>query len=145
MFLKNHLKTVLFYAGALLVGIILGPFIAGLIPARQPTPAALAEAAPVAALEPDSPQAVYVCTPAYIGAFKTRVHVRCTVAAPGGIIYFAAPTSDSKNAARILSIMLTAKALGKNLQVYYTASASGASFGCQTGDCRPIDAIEMTP
>jgi len=133
---KLHLKTILLFASALLSGIILGPFIAGLYPARQPLPAAL---------EPDSPQTVYVCTPAYIGAFKTRVHVRCTVAAAGGIIYFAAPTSDSKNAARILSIMLTAKALGKNLQVYYTATASGASFGCQTGDCRPIDAIEMTP
>jgi hypothetical protein len=46
-------------------------------------------------------------------------------------------------AARVLSIMLTAKALGKNLQIYYNASGNGSAYGCQTNDCRPIDAIEM--
>ncbi len=144
------LKTAALYASAILLGVILGPFVASLtgrlLPAarQQPAFAQAAEAIPVAALAPGSPDATYICTPSYIGAFSNRVHVLCTVAAPGGIYYFAAPTSDSKNAARILSVMLTAKALGKNLQIYYNPSGSGAAFGCQTNDCRPIDAIEMT-
>ena len=141
-------KTYLLYASAILFGIVLGLFVAGLeggLSGYHPQPAVAhaAEAASVAALAPDSPDATYVCTPRYIGNFSNRVHVLCTVAAPGGIYYFASPTSDSKNAARILSVMLTAKALGKNLQIYYNPSASGASYGCGTLDCRPIDAIEM--
>jgi hypothetical protein len=146
---KISWKTALSYGSAILFGIVLGPFVAGLAGelwtvARQPAVAQAAEAVPVAVLAPDSPDATYICTPSYIGTFSNRVHVLCTVAAPGGIFYFAAPTSDSKNAARVLSVMLTAKALGKNLQIYYNPSGSGASYGCQTSDCRPIDAIEMT-
>lgn len=144
---KISWKTALFYTSAILFGILLGPFVSDLTGwvrtvTIQPS-VAQAKTAPVAALAPDSPDAVYVCTPNYVGVFSNRVHVLCTVAAPGGIIYFAAPTSDSKNAARILSVMLTAKALGKNLQIYYSASGDGSSFGCLTGDCRPITAIEI--
>src|SRR3972149_2505988 len=143
MYNKKSWKTVLIYAGAILLGVVLGQVASGLagelrILARQPAQARAAAAAPVAALAPGSPEATYICTPSYIGTFSTRVHVLCTVAAPGGIFYFAAPTSDSKNAARVLSVMLTAKALGKNLQIYYDPSGSGAAYGCQTNDCRPI-------
>jgi hypothetical protein len=146
---KISWKSVLSYISAILLGIALGPFVAGLAgglrtAAAQPVAAQAPEAAPLAALDPDSPDTTYICTPSYIGTFSNRVHVLCTVAAPGGIFYFAAPTSDSKAAARILSIMLTAKALGKNLQIYYSTSGNGSAYGCQTNDCRPIDAIEMT-
>ena len=142
-------KTALLYGSAILLGIVLGQLVAGLagglrIAAKQPAVAQAAEAVPVAVLAPDSPDATYICTPSYIGAFTNRVHVLCTVAAPGGIYYFAAPTSDSRNAARVLSIMLTAKSLGKNLQIYYDPTASGAAYSCQTNDCRLITAIEMT-
>lgn len=142
-------KTALFYMGAVLFGVVIGPFAANLAGklrdgSGQPVAAQAAEAVPAAVMAPDSPDVTYICTPSYIGAFPTRVHVLCTLPATGGIYYFAAPTSDSKNAARILSIMLTAKSLGKNLQIYYNPSGSGASYGCQTVDCRPIDAIEMT-
>ncbi len=142
-------KTALLYVSAILFGIVLGQLAAGLagglrIATRQPAVAQAAQAVPVAALAPDSPNATYICTPSFIGAFSNRVHVLCTVAAPGGIFYFAAPTSDSRNAARVLSIMLTAKSLGKNLQIYYDPAASGVAFGCQTNNCRPMTAIEMT-
>jgi hypothetical protein len=141
-------KTVFIYAGAILLGIVLGQLATGLaanLPlfSRQPSQAR-ALAAPMAALAPGSPEAVYICTPSYIGAFPTRVHVLCTAPAPGGIYYFAAPTSDSKNANRVLSIMMTAKALGKTLQIYYDAAGDGSAFGCQPNDCRPITAIEIT-
>jgi hypothetical protein len=145
---KMSWKTALAYACAILLGILLGPFVAGLAgglrAATLPAAAQAPETAPVTALAPDNPEATYICTPNYIGTFPTRVHVLCTVAASGGIFYFAAPTSDSKMAARVLSIMLTAKALGKNLQIYYSTSGDGSAYGCQTSNCRPIDAIEMT-
>jgi hypothetical protein len=149
MYKKIPWKTALLYVSAILFGIVLGQLVAGLmgglrIAASQPGVAQAAQVVPVAALAPDSPNATYICTPSFIGAFSNRVHVLCTVAAPGGIFYFAAPTSDSRNAARVLSIMLTAKSLGKNLQIYYDPAASGAAFGCQTNDCRPMTAIEMT-
>jgi len=142
-------KAALVYSSAILLGIVLGQFAAHLpgelgMVAGRPAGAQAAEAVPAAVKAPDSPDATYICTPSYIGAFTNRVHVLCTVPALGGIYYFAAPTSDSKNAARVLSIMLTAKALGKNLQIYYDPSGSGTAYGCQTNDCRPITAIEMT-
>jgi hypothetical protein len=145
---KISWKTTLTYGCAILLGILLGPFVAGLAgglrnSAPQIASAQSAAAQAAAAQAPDSPDIVYTCTPSFIGTFPTRVHVLCTVAAPGGIFYFASPTSDSKMAARVLSIMLTAKALGKNLQIYYNASGNGSAYGCQTNDCRPIDAIEM--
>jgi hypothetical protein len=142
-------KTAISYAGAIVLGLVLGPFLSQLAgrlgsAAAQPGAAQAAEVAPVVALAPGSPEATYICTPSYIGTFSNRVHVLCTLAAPGGIFYFAASTSDSKYAARVLSIMLTAKSLGKNLQIYYDPSGDGSAFGCQTNDCRPITAIEMT-
>ena len=142
-------KTALLCGGAVLFGIAIGPLATRLagglwIGGAQPAVAQAAEAVPAAVRVPDSPNLTYVCTPSYIGAFSNRVHVLCTVAAPGGIFYFATPTSDSKNAARVLSIMLTAKSLGKNLQIYYDSAGDGSAYGCQTNDCRPINAIEMT-
>jgi len=143
------MKTTLLYASAVLLGILFGPFVAGLAggsrtTAAQPAAAQAPEIAPMAALGPDSPDVTYICTPSYIGTFSNRVHVLCTLAASGGIFYFATPTSDSKMAARVLSIMMTAKALGKNLQIYYNISGDGSAYGCATNNCRPIDAIEMT-
>ena len=137
------------YIGAIVLGIVLGPFInrlVGELRVFDKEPAVAQAAAPILEVpsDPNNPDATYVCTPSYIGTFSNRVHVLCTVAAPGGIYYFAAPASDSKYAARVLSIMLTAKALGKNLQIYYDTNGNGAAYGCQTNDCRPINAIEMT-
>ena len=146
---KNPWRTAVLYGGAILLGIAFGLFASRLAgelwyASRGPAVAQAAEPEPAAVTVPGSPDATYICTPSYIGAFSNRVHVLCTIAAPNGIYYFAAPTSDSKNAARILSIMLTAKSLGKNLQIYYDTNGNGASYGCQTSDCRPINAIEMT-
>ena len=148
---KQRWILFLLYSSAVLLGILTGPFIAGWITGTGATgrslPAAeAADVAPLVALlpdSPDSPDAVFVCAPRYVGNFGNRIHVLCTTAATGGIIYFATPTSDSKNAARVLSIMLTAKALGKNLQIYYSTSGDGSAYGCGTSDCRPINYIEM--
>ena len=146
---RRYLPRVLMYAGAVLFGILIGPLLAGLgarlLPAAAPQPvqAQVGGLQTSVNLAPDSPDDVYDCLPFSVGVFSNRVHVRCTVAATGGIYYFAAPTSDSKNAARVLSLMLTAKATGKTIRFYYTPSASGASYGCQDNDCRPFWGIEV--
>ena len=128
---------------------MLGPFISRLVGelwAIGSEPAVAQAAAPALQVSsaPDSPADTYICTPSYIGAFSSRVHVLCTLPAPGGIYYFAVPTSDSKNANRVLSIMLTAKSLGRDLQIYYDPSGDGSAYGCGVNDCRPIIAIEIT-
>ena len=145
---KNTWKIVLWYGSAILLGILIGPFLAnlagGLLADHNPASIANAsDALPVVAISPDSPEATYICTPKFIGVFSNRVHVLCTIAAPGSIYYFSTPTSDSKNANRILSVMLTAKALAKNLQIYYNTTGNGSAYGCNFSDCRPITAIEI--
>jgi hypothetical protein len=142
-------KIGLFYIGAVLFGIVIGTFAANLagrlwIDHGQVEVAQAAESAQAVVESSDGTTATYICTPAYIGAFSNRVHVLCTIPAPGGIVYFAAPTSDSKNANRVLSIMLTAKSLGKTLQIYYDSNGDGSAFGCGINNCRPINAIEIT-
>ncbi|MCC7358607.1 MAG: hypothetical protein IT317_03970 [Anaerolineales bacterium] len=136
-------KTAFLCLAAILIGLAAGPQLNRLIVA--PPGAAQAAAAPSVALAPGSTEAVFTCTPSYIGVFSTRVHVLCTAPAETTIYYFAAPTSDSKNANRVLSVMLTAKALGKNLQIYYDSGGNGSAYGCQANDCRPINAIEVKP
>jgi len=138
-------RTVLPYLVAILLGLALGPALSWLGGWLRPPAAQAAEPPVAAAVAPDSPQAVYTCTPSYVGEFIQRVHVQCTAPAEGTIYWFATPTSDSKRAARVLSVMLTARSLGKNLRIYYDSAASGASYGCQASDCRPINYIEMAP
>ena len=149
MFAKNTRKLMAFYLGVILFGIVIGTFSAALAGrlgngSARIDVAQAAEAVPAAVKAADSPDETFICTPTYIGAFPTRVHVLCLNPAPGGIYYFAAPTSDSRNANRVLSIMLTAKSLGKTLQIYYDPNGDGSEFGCNTFDCRPITAIEVT-
>lgn len=144
------LKTTLLYGIAILLGMVLGPFVSNLasgfhISTGQSNQAKAADPIMPVELSPDSPDAIFTCSPSYVGEFDNRVHVRCSTAAPGAIYYFATPTSDSKRAARVLSVFLTAKALGKNLRMYYNPNSSGSSFGCGYSDCRPIDYVEIMP
>ena len=87
---------------------------------------------------------VHTCTPDGVMAADNRIHVRCANAAPGGIYFFAYPTSDSPKASRILSILSTALASGRTLTITYDPSdTSGADFGCAAGDCRTIISVEF--
>ena len=80
----------------------------------------------------------YLFTPANVAVFDNRIHVKATVA-KNGVQYFAVPTTDSRFANRILSLLLTAKASGQRVGVVYNASdTSGTAWGCQSGDCRTI-------
>ncbi|MCC7353372.1 MAG: hypothetical protein IT330_06395 [Anaerolineae bacterium] len=95
-----------------------------------------------------SPEAViwYRCTPANVASYVTRIHVKCTVAASGGIQYFAYPTRETANASRFLSILTTAAVAGKQVDILYDpADTSGASYGCGVSDCRPITGVALLP
>jgi hypothetical protein len=137
-------RTALTYMVAITLGLALGPALSWLGGWLRPAPVQAAPA-PAAALAPDSPEALHPCTPDYIGTFSNRVHVRCAAAAETTIYYFAVPISDSKNAARVLSVLLTARSLGKTVRIYYTSAANGSAFGCAVSDCRPIEGAELLP
>jgi hypothetical protein len=149
---KFHLtRTIIVYGAIFLLGILIAPVITGLNPAVYPAgdQAALAqsgalESIPAELQDADAPAlSIYGCTPDFVGEMSNRVHVHCTVAAPGGVWWFASPTSDWKRSARVFSLMLTAAAAAKNVRVYYDDTASGASYGCAVSDCRPITYIEL--
>ncbi len=81
------------------------------------------------------------CTPSNLAVYDTRVHVKCEESV-GGIQWFATSTADSAKAARVLSVINTAMVTGRALFINYDPDdVSGASFGCQTGDCRIITGI----
>ena len=81
------------------------------------------------------------CTPVNIVAYDIRVHVKCA-AAVAGIQFFAAPTTDPANVARILSVISTAQVSGRTLFILYDPDdLIGDSYGCLTNDCRTIIAV----
>lgn len=83
------------------------------------------------------------CTPNQVIVFTEapRLQVRCDESF-SGVVYFAAPTADSAQASRILSVIQTALVAGRTLIVNYEpADLSGAGIGCQRNDCRLIRRI----
>lgn len=147
---KIHWKTIVLYAGVALLGILLGSFVANSggwtsSAGLQPGVARAAEAVSAGIQAPNSPNAQVGCTPVDVGSWSDRIYVKCLVAIPEdpNVNYFAAPTTDSKEVARILSIMLTAKSLGKNLWFYYEPDGDGSAFGCDPANCRPFYGIEV--
>jgi hypothetical protein len=107
----------------------------------------LGASTPTQASAPAAPLDVFACTPTGVAAFTNRVHVRCSPAAPNNISYFAVcSASDSATASRFLSVFTTAKATGKNLDIFYTPSdTSGTACGCAAGDCRVLWGAEVKP
>jgi len=70
-----------------------------------------------------------------------RAHVRC--AAPvGGIDFFAVPTDNPAHVARVLSILSTAQAAGRTLNILYDpADASSLPLGCAPTNCRLLRGV----
>jgi hypothetical protein len=57
----------------------------------------------------------------------------------GGIQYFALSTANAAHAARVLSVLSTAHAAGRQLSILYEPSdTSGTAIGCLETDCRLI-------
>lgn len=83
------------------------------------------------------------CTPTASMTYTfERIHVRCA-SAVGGIIFFALGTKDEAAAARALSVINTALVAGRTLSVLYDPADQngGTSIGCQSKDCRLIQAV----
>ncbi len=92
-----------------------------------------------------SPNLTWVgCTPARVGVFTTRIHVKCS-AAISGIWYFAYATADDAEAARVLSVLNSALLTGRTLVILYDPSdaTSGPPIGCAANDCRLLQALEV--
>lgn len=82
------------------------------------------------------------CTPTDVTVFKSRIHVRCsagTADSANTIYFFAVPTTDATRANRFMTIATSALVAGRRVVINFTSGSSGASYGCQTSDCRPID------
>jgi hypothetical protein len=81
----------------------------------------------------------YGCKSVEVRTFAERVHVRCSQAAAGGIVFFAVATANSAHAARFLSVLMMAHLAGKSITVEYDPKdTSGTGFGCLANDCRRL-------
>lgn len=88
----------------------------------------------------------YDCRPTDVTVWVDHVHVKCDKATSSGIAFFAVPTAsaDPAHVARVLSVMLVARATGMKVEVEYDPSdTSGTDFGCLAHDCRPILSIGL--
>ncbi|MCC6850645.1 MAG: hypothetical protein IT294_19315 [Deltaproteobacteria bacterium] len=88
----------------------------------------------------------FFCTPMNVAMFAAqRMHVRCTTGgSPGGNIVYFAFSAKKKDAAPMLDLLLSAKAQGKHLMIYYNPDdLSGQKIGCATNDCRLIVGAEL--
>ncbi len=88
------------------------------------------------------------CTPEEIREFTARIHVRCLEQFPdasgvASINYFATPVSSVALAQQLRSLGSAAMSDGRLMLTYDPNDASGASFGCQSNDCRPISSMRL--
>jgi hypothetical protein len=86
----------------------------------------------------------YYCKPVDVTVYAERIHVKCDKPTSGGIAFFAVPTAseDPAHVARILSVLLIARATGKNVGVLYNpADTKGTDFGCSATDCRRLVSV----
>lgn len=146
MSVQPLIKRFFVYAVMVCLGILIGAQLMGAASASPPSSDEnlLAQTTDPQAnpMEPDTVK-WYTCTLANVVVWTERVHVKCTVA-DGVIQYFAAPNSNSKHAARVLSTLLTAQATGNQVAVQYdTLDTSGTAYGCLASNCRPILALSI--
>ncbi|MFN8492234.1 MAG: hypothetical protein U0350_31835 [Caldilineaceae bacterium] len=101
------------------------------------------EAMQMQAIPNQSKTVFIVCHPARIATFAERIHVLCAQPV-NGISFFAVSTLDGRYSARVLSVLLTAFATGKDLNIEYDPDdTSGSSFGCGADDCRKLLMAEV--
>jgi hypothetical protein len=94
--------------------------------------------------EANAAQTWVACTPSSVATYSERIHVRCSESF-SEISFFAYGTKkDPAGAARYMSMATSALISGRNVKILYDPEdQSGASIGCQTGDCRLLLALEM--
>lgn len=84
------------------------------------------------------------CKPIEVATYAERIHVRCAQATSAGIVFFSVATANSAHAARMLSSLLMAHTVGKNVVVEFDPNdTSGTAFGCQAHDCRRLLSVAV--
>jgi hypothetical protein len=146
---SKHVKQIAIYLVLILLGMLISTT---LLSSRATGPRNETEVAkqPLASARqayarPTGPDAEVwtMCTPLDVAAFSNRIHVRCAESV-GGIYFFAASTANPAHAARVLSILSTAHAAGRTIDILYDPDdTSGTSIGCQANDCRLISAASF--
>ena len=82
------------------------------------------------------------CQVVEVATFANRVHVKCSTTLAGEYIplrYFASPTSNSAEAARLLAMgtaALTGAGGGKLWVLLDLSKSDAVSYGCAWNDCR---------
>lgn len=106
---------------------------------------------------PDEPDAnPHPCTISDIAVFDNRIHVRCSnpllidrpIPFPDLQIYYFAAAGDEDHMLatnRYLTLLNTAFALGKPLDVGWVSGSVNNPPGCLADDCRGIAAITIRP
>ena len=92
-----------------------------------------------------APDASGTCDIETIATFENRIHVRCKPSSGGigaTIVYFAAPTSDSRQTNRLLAMLMTAYVLNIDPWVYWNSSSSANPSGCISTNCRLLEGVE---
>ncbi len=143
---KGALTSVaLILVGILIVWAISTGSVGHLLSFAQPS-SVQAAASEAPALSAEGPDDVHTCTSVGVAVYPERVHVECSVAAPGGIRFFALGTSNPSHAARILSVLSMAHVTGKALYIDYDpGDTSGEAIGCMATDCRLIRSAAILP
>jgi hypothetical protein len=86
----------------------------------------------------------HTCNSVDVAAFANRIHVRCDIAASGGIVFFAVATANSAHAARILSVLMMAHLTTRKIIIEYNPNdTTGTSFGCLANDCRRLLSVAV--
>lgn len=104
--------------------------------------ATLALPASVLADEDHGPSVIWAkCEVAEVATFSNRVHVRCVNNAVNylAVRYFASPTTNSAEAARLVTLgtaALTGAGAGHLWVRFNIYDYAAASYGCGSNDCR---------
>lgn len=86
----------------------------------------------------------FTCKSVDVAVFPERIHVRCTQPAVWNVVFFAVSTANSAHAARILSALLVAHSVGKNVVVEFEPNdTTGTAFGCAANDCRRLLSVAV--
>ena len=81
------------------------------------------------------------CKVTEVATYPNRVHVLCVGPYTNDIVYFASPTTNSAEAARLVTLGTSALTSAGNLYVVYDLwNTDAASYGCAAHNCRrPIE------
>jgi hypothetical protein len=79
----------------------------------------------------------HICRPKMVGFVSNLVVVECDVPAANNISFFAVPITNG-NAKVHLSILLTAQAIGGQVNLGYEPDDTSLHPGCDASNCRPL-------